>query len=593
MNKKDNVLISDNFIFDAVDFESVKSSARGVLRTIRGPLAEWDNKNRNNRRYSEKLWDRVLDSSYVKEQMRNKSLFGEANHPPDRFEVDFSRVSHSISDLKKIPEKKQIYGTIDILDTPLGRILNVLYEYGAVLGVSSRAGGTLTERAGFTEVDEDNYQFVTFDVVPFPSVEKARMVSEGTELDKKERILISEEARKEIKGIIEGASESEKSVLREFIGEISNTYCLDEEVLMLEGDESCGSNGEKVRDTTLCLLKDSYRLNRSLVEEKESLQKELDKLKESIEEKGENFEGNTDPEMETSLELLESENAMLKSRLRTFQLVKEKIKLLEGVNKELEKKVLEKSRKLNESVKTEKPNKSDKELGEVISELATVREEKKKLNEMVEERARDLTEAGDRLLEAETKIYEMTILNEEMESKVEGLEEEIKKVRKEGKGKITAAAARVKDVKESFERKIEEQKEEHDKLIEAYNEKISEYEGTLNEYLESSEGLGQEIEKYKDIAASYQMTYESYRKELVKVVSGMYGVSEHEVMVRLDESRPVKAGDLYTICESLSSKARPMNVSVVEAVVDSEEKAENEEKKLKMGDIISGSRRGR
>ena len=140
-------VISDINIFDNTLYESTSpSTVGGVLKVITGPVAEWGSLNRNHRMYSEKLWDRVLDSTYVKEQLSYKTLFGEANHPTDRMEVDFGRVSHSILDMWKVPDRNQIYAKIAIVDTPLGRILNTLYDTGATIGYSSRANGILHNR---------------------------------------------------------------------------------------------------------------------------------------------------------------------------------------------------------------------------------------------------------------------------------------------------------------------------------------------------------------------------------------------------------------------------------------------------------------
>src|SRR5210317_328362 len=136
-------LVRDEIIFSSECYESVAPKRKGVLRTVRGPVSEWGNLNRNKRKYTEKLWDKVLASDYVLEQKKNKTLYGEANHPENRFEVDFSRVSHNIVEMYKVPDKQQVHAEIDILDTPLGNVLNVLYDYGSALGYSSRAGGVL------------------------------------------------------------------------------------------------------------------------------------------------------------------------------------------------------------------------------------------------------------------------------------------------------------------------------------------------------------------------------------------------------------------------------------------------------------------
>lgn len=147
---------------------------KGVLKTVEGAFAESNNQNRNGRRYSRKLWEKVLNSDYVREMLNNNTLFGEALHPPDRSEISLPEVSHVITELKLTPDGR-ITGKADILDTPAGRILNTVLEYGSKIGISSRGMGSVNEGAdGEKWVDEESYTFVTFDFVPIPSVAIAR-----------------------------------------------------------------------------------------------------------------------------------------------------------------------------------------------------------------------------------------------------------------------------------------------------------------------------------------------------------------------------------------------------------------------------------
>lgn len=614
----EKVLISDSFVFESDDYSSYEGSRKGVLRTVRGPLAEWDNKNRNKRKYSERLWDRVLNSPYVKEQMKNKSLFGEANHPPDRMEVDFSRVSHCISDMRKEKDKKQIYGNIDILDTPLGRVLNALYEYGAVLGASSRAGGTLTEKTGYTEVDEDNYQFITFDIVPYPSVESARMVSEGASVEEIDvrREQVGEQAKIEIKRIFESSSESDKGILKEFIGELSSIYdmgseidkmvsIIEEEVCKEEEEIEEGRDGEKIKDATLCLLKDSYRLNRSINEEREGLKKELEKLKESMLKKDDEIKSlkeSIDSEfhgsgldkstiskikdMETEIELLEAENKMLLNKSKAFKLVNERVRELEGEKKGLEFKLREKDQKVLESSKNIKESlEVEKELGKVVEELATVKKEKEDLERVVEGHALEKEKTEKRVgnMEGREKILEGK--NRKMAKEFSELKESLKRSEKEKRGKIAAAQLKIKSIEESFEAKIKSIEEEN-------SSKIEEYEKLIGESLERVNETEKQLEEIRETAASYQKICKSYEKGLIEVVSGMYGVNESEVRARLGEGKRVKVGDLYVICEEIAARTRPSNL--VEAVVERSTVIEGEDRKeSKLGSVVSGSRRGK
>ena len=89
--------------------------------------------------------------------------------PEERLEVDLANVSHAINDMWI--ENDGLWGTIDILPTPQGQIINSLIDYGSEIGISSRGSGSVVGN----EVDPDDYTFVTFDIVMRPSVQAARL----------------------------------------------------------------------------------------------------------------------------------------------------------------------------------------------------------------------------------------------------------------------------------------------------------------------------------------------------------------------------------------------------------------------------------
>mgnify|MGYP003330905503 CR=1 FL=1 len=57
-----------------------------------------------------------------------------------------------------------VYGVIEILDTPSGKIIQSLIESGVTLGISSRGVGS-TKRQGDTQVVQDDFQLICFDMV--------------------------------------------------------------------------------------------------------------------------------------------------------------------------------------------------------------------------------------------------------------------------------------------------------------------------------------------------------------------------------------------------------------------------------------------
>lgn len=147
-------------------FEEVETSKRpGVLATIRGAVTGWK-PNRNGRTYSRELWEKALDSDYVKEQVALKHFVGEADHPEERLEPIIKEMSHSITDFEFHPETSEVWATIDILDTPNGHLLKTLLDYSGSLSFSTRGSGDVMSNG---EVDPDTYQLFAIDAVLRPS----------------------------------------------------------------------------------------------------------------------------------------------------------------------------------------------------------------------------------------------------------------------------------------------------------------------------------------------------------------------------------------------------------------------------------------
>ena len=147
---------------------------KGCLGRLEGICADFKNPTRNGRLYTLGLWKKVFNNSLFKEAIDSKTLFGELDHPEDRFEPLMSEACVVMTDYKIDEDAGVIYGGFDILDTPKGRVLKAILDYGSVVGVSSRGQGDIIESVDGERVDEDSYDFACFDVVSTPAVEKAR-----------------------------------------------------------------------------------------------------------------------------------------------------------------------------------------------------------------------------------------------------------------------------------------------------------------------------------------------------------------------------------------------------------------------------------
>ena len=156
-----------------------KSSNNGKI-FLKGPIQKSDTLNQNGRIYPRGILERELQN-YQKFIRENRAL-GECDHP-DTSVVELKNVSHIIREAYM--DGDVVYGTIELLDTPSGKILKSLVESGVTLGVSSRGVGS-TRRQGDNDVVQEDFQLICFDMVSEPSTPGAFMMTEGKKVTRRE-----------------------------------------------------------------------------------------------------------------------------------------------------------------------------------------------------------------------------------------------------------------------------------------------------------------------------------------------------------------------------------------------------------------------
>ena len=146
---------------------------------IEGPFLQADITNRNGRMYPKEIMQKEV-LRYTKENIDKKRAYGELGHP-DGPTINLDRVSHMIVGLKE--DGNNFIGKAKILDTPMGRIVRELIDEGANLGVSSRGLGSLKEKNGINEVQDDFMLATAADIVADPSAPDAFVqgIMEGKE----------------------------------------------------------------------------------------------------------------------------------------------------------------------------------------------------------------------------------------------------------------------------------------------------------------------------------------------------------------------------------------------------------------------------
>ena len=130
---------------------------------VEGILATAEVKNGNGRYYPKELWEREIDK-YMESVKQNRAL-GELDHPESSV-INLKNVSHNITEMWWDGDK--VYGKIEILPTPSGNILKALIENNITVGVSSRGMGSLEDRGGVLEV-QDDFELLCWDFVSTPS----------------------------------------------------------------------------------------------------------------------------------------------------------------------------------------------------------------------------------------------------------------------------------------------------------------------------------------------------------------------------------------------------------------------------------------
>ena len=143
---------------------------------MKGILQKAETLNQNGRLYPREILEREI-RNYQKFIKENRAL-GELDHP-DSSVVELKNASHTVREAYM--EGDIVYGTVEILNTPSGKILQSLVESGITLGISSRGVGS-TRSKGDMQIVQDDFQLICWDFVSEPSTPGAFMMKEGKEV---------------------------------------------------------------------------------------------------------------------------------------------------------------------------------------------------------------------------------------------------------------------------------------------------------------------------------------------------------------------------------------------------------------------------
>ena len=140
---------------------------------LKGVLQKAGTLNQNGRVYPLPILEREV-RNYQKFIQENRAL-GECDHPESSV-VELKNASHIVREAHM--EGDVVFGSVELLDTPNGKILQSLVESGITLGISSRGVGS-TKSEGDHDVVQDDFQLICWDFVSEPSTPGAFMMREG------------------------------------------------------------------------------------------------------------------------------------------------------------------------------------------------------------------------------------------------------------------------------------------------------------------------------------------------------------------------------------------------------------------------------
>ena len=167
-------LLTEWLVFDYTpDLIKESREKNGGKIIMKGILQKADTLNQNGRIYPAPILEREV-RNYQKFIQENRAL-GECDHP-DSSVVELKNASHIIREAHM--EGDTCFGTVELLDTPSGKILQSLVESGVTLGISSRGVGS-TNQQGDYDVVQDDFQLICWDFVSEPSTPGAFVMREG------------------------------------------------------------------------------------------------------------------------------------------------------------------------------------------------------------------------------------------------------------------------------------------------------------------------------------------------------------------------------------------------------------------------------
>lgn len=383
---------------------TTETKRKGVLGTLEGICADCIQTTRNGRKYNDEVWQHAFNDPLVKEQFANGGIFGQLGHPKeDQSEnEEFNCIAICMPNPPKKGSDGKLRGRWDILDTPNGRILKCLCDYGYKIGISSRGNGDIvTDFDGNESVDPETFEFKAFDAVLLPAVKEARLNLVTESLNDKDK-----KFKKALQESIDNSNDVDKAVMLKTLEDLGINY--------IDSHETEGEDLSEIAVTYPKNVADSDGMN--LVDDLQAALKEINDLKMQLFDLNEQISVSNTKEIRLENQISKLQNALVKSKQSTKVAEAMKKQLL-SMKEQLEQSVVEQQRqkKLAESYK---------------NKLNKVEGSKSQLNESIETNQKIIKSLQNKIKSLQDDVEKNRLQNRDI---VESLQQEVTALKSDSK----------------------------------------------------------------------------------------------------------------------------------------------------------------